>query len=79
MRSREPAGGELDGGKSAELSVRARTDGGPAGNTFGTVCGLPQLRYPNLAALYGGRMLSVGRRSLPTFYFAEYGGQAYEI
>ena len=39
MKSREPAGGERDGGNSAELSARARAEGGPVGNTPGTVRG----------------------------------------
>ena len=65
MRSREPAGGELDGGKSAELSVRARTDGGPARNTRRTVCGFPQLCYPidyplGWADVVGGAQVSAG-------------------
>ena len=51
MKSMEPAGGEVDGGKSAELFVRARTDGGTMGNTCGTVCECSQLCYPILAAL----------------------------
>ena len=47
MILREPAGEERREGKSAELFVRARTGGGPVGNTCGTVCGsLPQGRYP---------------------------------
>ena len=46
MRSGEPAGGEPDGGNSAELFVRARTNGGPARNTRRTVCELSQLCYP---------------------------------
>ena len=46
MRSGEPAGGEPDGGNSAELFVRARTNGGSVGNTCGTVCELSQLCYP---------------------------------
>lgn len=39
MKLREPAGGERDGGNSAELSARARAEGGPVGNTPGTVRG----------------------------------------
>jgi len=41
----EPAGCEYREGKSAELLARARVRGGAAGNTCGTVCGKPQLRY----------------------------------
>ena len=41
-RSREPAGWERGGGRSAELSVRARAGGGPVGNTPGTVRGVPR-------------------------------------
>lgn len=40
MDPREPAGLERGEGKSAELSGRARTEGGAAGNTHGTVCGV---------------------------------------
>ena len=40
MRSREPAGEERGGGRSAELPVRARAEGGPVRNTPGTVRGL---------------------------------------
>ena len=36
----EPAGREGNGGDSAESSVRARAEGGPVGNTCGTVCEL---------------------------------------
>lgn len=39
MTPREPAGCERDGGDSAEPSVRARAEGGPSGNTRGTVRG----------------------------------------
>ena len=46
MEPWEPAGGEHGKGKSAELSVWAQTGGGFAGNTRGTVCGFPQVRYP---------------------------------
>ena len=37
MTLREPAGWEGRGGKSAELSPRARDGGGAAGKTHGTV------------------------------------------
>lgn len=46
MKPWEPAGEEHGKGNSAELSLRARRDGGPAGNTRRTVCGFPQVRYP---------------------------------
>ena len=39
MDPREPAGCERGKGKSAELSSRARGEGGAAGNTRGTVRG----------------------------------------
>ncbi len=39
MDPREPAGCERGEGKSAELSTRARGEGGAAGNTRGTVHG----------------------------------------
>lgn len=39
MKSREPAGQERGGGRSAELPVRARAEGGPVRNTPGTVRG----------------------------------------
>ena len=50
-----------EGGKSAELFGRARRKGGSAGNTCGTVCGKPQVRYPltELDAT-GVHVLSVG-------------------
>ena len=67
MRSGEPAGGEPDGGKSAELFARARAGGGPVRNTRRTVCGFPRLRYPILPALCRG-VLSAGRESLPAFF-----------
>ena len=46
MNPQEPAGGEGGKGKSAESVVRARMMDGAAGNTRGTVCGKPQVRYP---------------------------------
>ena len=46
MDPREPAGWERGKGKSAEFIIRARMMGGSAGNTRGTVCGRPRVRYP---------------------------------
>ena len=46
MMPRELTSCERGGGKSAELFHRARRDGGAVGNTCGTVCGKPQVRYP---------------------------------
>lgn len=46
MDPREPAGGERGKGKSAEPFVRARTEGGAAGNTRGTVRRRLRGRYP---------------------------------
>ena len=46
MEPREPAGWERGEGKSAEPSIRARAEGGPVGNTPGTVREQPRLRYP---------------------------------
>ena len=46
MEPQEPAGWDCGEGKSAEPCVRARTRGGLVGNTHGTVCGRPQVRYP---------------------------------
>ena len=46
MNPWEPAGCEHGWGKSAELFIRARMGGGAVGNTCGTVCGKPQVRYP---------------------------------
>ena len=46
MGPREPAGWERGKGKSAESVIRARMVGGSAGNTRGTVCGRPRVRYP---------------------------------
>ena len=40
MNPWEPAGREHGGGKSAELSAWVQADGGVAGNTRGTVCGM---------------------------------------
>ena len=42
----EPAGCERGKGKSAELSYRARAEGGAAGNTRGTVRRHLRGRYP---------------------------------
>ena len=58
----EPAGREGNGGDSAESSVRARAEGGPVGNTCGTVCELlagALSAYRN-AAPFPARDLSVG-------------------
>lgn len=59
----EPAGREGNGGDSAESSVRARAEGGPVGNTCGTVRGLAAAgalsAYRN-AAPFPARDLSVG-------------------
>jgi len=61
MDPREPAGREGGEGKSAELSGRARQGGGAVGNTCGTVCGRPQVRYPLTELDATGRdVLSVG-------------------
>ena len=61
MDSREPAGREGEKGKSAEPFRWAHRRGGAVGNTCGTVCGRPQVRYPltelDATGVYG---LSVG-------------------
>lgn len=58
MTPREPAGEERGKGKSAELSGRARREGGSVGNTCGTVCGnLPQVRYlPRVTSVLSARL-----------------------
>ena len=64
MKSREPAGQERGGGRSAELSVRARTEGGPVRNPPGTVRGISRgsaIRLqgtPRLPAAGGERICS---------------------
>ncbi len=72
MDPREPAGCERGKGKSAEPFVRARTEGGAAGNTRGTVRGSGHggaIRLQRLHAVWR-RACAVGRGvSLPTFYF----------
>ena len=61
MDSQEPAGWESGKGKSAESVIRARMMDGSVGNTRGTVCGKPRVRYPltelDATGVYG---LSVG-------------------
>ena len=73
MDPREPAGRECGKGKSAELLTRARENGGAVGNTCGTVCGKPQVRYPlTETERFHERDCPVGRSvSLPTFYFTK--------
>ena len=46
MMPRELTGWERGGGKSAELFTQVWVNGGAVGNTCGTVCGKPQVRYP---------------------------------
>lgn len=64
MKSREPAGQERGGGRSAELPVRARAEGGPVRNTPGTVRGISRgsaIRLqgtPRLPAAGGERICS---------------------
>lgn len=73
MSPREPAGCERGGGKSAELLIRARVRGGIAGNTCGTVCGKPQVRYPltEIVVLLGVQGLSVGACLYRLFLFTQ--------
>ena len=61
MEPQEPAGWECGEGKSAESFIRARMRGGSVGNTRGTVCGRPQVRYPLTEPdAKGVHVLSVG-------------------
>ena len=70
MEPREPAGWERGKGKSAESIIRARMMGGSAGNTRGTVCGRPRVRYPLTELDAKGRAWTVGRSvPLPTLFF----------
>ena len=46
MMPRELTGCEGGGGNSAELFAQVWANGGAVGNTCGTVCGKPQVRYP---------------------------------
>ena len=84
MEPREPAGCECGKGNSAELSLRARRDGGSAGNTRGTVCGFPQVRYPlTEIGATGVHGLSVGACLYRLFILPtkkkKYGGHTNEV
>jgi len=72
MKSREPAGCECDGGKSAEFRPQACGRGGAVENTCGTVCGdEPQVRYPLTEPPCVRTGQPVGRSvPLPTFSLA---------
>lgn len=87
MDPREPAGGERGEGKSAELSIRARTEGGAVGNTCGTVCGTYTTgalsAYRNDTP-EGVNVLSVGACLYRLFLLKpeknkKYGGHQYEV
>ena len=71
MMPRELTSCERGGGKSAELFTQVWVSGGVVGNTYGTVCGKPQVRYPLTENLNARRRrCTVGRSvPLPTFSF----------
>ena len=85
MTLREPAGWERGGGKSAELSPRARSEGGAAGKTRGTVREAIRGCAICLQIVHTMRcVLAVGRSvSLPTFFvlseIKKYGGHNHEV
>lgn len=87
MDPREPAGGERGEGKSAESFVRARTEGGAAGNTRGTVCGVNTagaLSANRNDTPEGVNVLSVGACLYRLFLLnpeknKKYGGHQYEV
>ena len=81
MDSREPAGREGEKGKSAEPFRWAPRGGGAVGNTCGTVCGMPQGRYPltGNSALLCANDLSVGACLYRLFILQKYGGHIYEV
>lgn len=74
INSREPAGGEREGGNSAEPSAPAGAGGGTAGNTRGTVRGgPPRGRY----LLFGMFLSAIGNRPaeaspLPVFCWTKF-------